>query len=83
MPSLSQSGHRHSHPRQCPSARLVLLLVCAAAGALEAAEDVHVVRSPRQTGETTVRVFTPKRKDIDRPMRTLYVLPVEAGTETR
>ena len=83
MPSLLQSGHRHSRPRQCPSASLVLLLVCAAAGALEAAEDVHVVRSSRQTGETTVRVFTPKRKDIDRPMRTLYVLPVEAGTETR
>ncbi len=54
-----------------------------AAGAIEAAEDVHLIRSPRQSGETTVRVFTPKRKDIDLPKRTLYVLPVEAGAETR
>ncbi len=62
---------------------LLVSLVLAATGTVPAAEELHVLRSPRQSGETSVRVFTPDGGAVDPPLKTLYVLPVEAGTETR
>ena len=62
---------------------LALVLVFAAHGLIEAGEHVHVLRSPHQSGETTVRVFTPEGNGDASPLPTLYVLPVEAGSETR
>lgn len=62
---------------------LVLLLAASTLRPLSAGEDVHTVQSPRQAGETLVRVFIPDGEVADRPLRALYVLPVEAGTEER
>ena len=62
-------------------ARLLLLLVFTAIGPAAPAEHLHIIRSPHQRGQTSVRVFTPAR-DIA-ALKTLYVLPVEAGTGTR
>lgn len=61
----------------------VAALLLAATVALSAAEEVHRLRSPRQAGETTVRVFLPDNSDAPVPPRLLLVLPVEAGTEDR
>ena len=65
--------------------RSAILLILAASSPilLLAGEDLHRLRSPRQAGETTVRVFTPDRETPGTPLRTLYVLPVEAGSESR
>lgn len=61
----------------------VAVLLLAATVAPSAAEEVHSLRSPRQAGETTVRVFLPDSSDSPAPPRLLLVLPVEAGTENR
>ena len=70
---------------RCASKSLshVAALLLAATVALSAAEEVHRLRSPRQTGETTVRVFLPDNSDAAAPPRLLLVLPVEAGVEDR
>lgn len=60
-----------------------LALIFATTVALSAAEVVHGLRSPRQAGETTVRVFLPDALDPRAQPRLLLVLPVEAGTESR
>lgn len=44
---------------------------------------VHRVKSEFQAGETQIRVLLPDRLDDTRQYRVLYVLPVEAGTESR
>lgn len=61
----------------------VAVLLLAATAAPSATEEVHSLRSPRQAGETTVRVFLPDISDSPAPPRLLLVLPVEAGTENR
>ena len=61
----------------------VAVLLLAATGAPSATEEVHSLRSPRQAGETTVRIFLPDNSDSPAPPRLLLVLPVEAGTENR
>jgi hypothetical protein len=43
---------------------------------------VHEVRSQFQAGTTRVRVLTPERLDPGRCYKSIYVLPVEAGSET-
>jgi hypothetical protein len=43
----------------------------------------HRLTSARQAGETLVRVATPDRMEAARRYRALYVLPVEAGVESR
>lgn len=63
------------------TARLLLVLACTAIGPAAPAEHLHIIRSLHQRGQTSVRVFTPAR-DIA-ALKTLYVLPVEAGTGTR
>lgn len=60
-----------------------LAQIIAATVALSAAEVVHSLRSPRQAGETTVRVFLPEARGALAQPRLLLVLPVEAGTESR
>lgn len=60
-----------------------MVLAAAVPGSLAAGEHVHVLKSPHQAGETTVRVFTPEGSAVAPPLTTLYVLPVEAGSETR
>ncbi len=60
-----------------------LALIFATTAGLSAAEVVHRLRSPRQAGETTVRVFLPEAPDPSAQPRLLLVLPVEAGTESR
>ena len=52
-------------------------------GPIFAGEDVRSLRSPRQRGETSVRIFHPDSGKSGPALKTLYVLPVEAGTETR
>lgn len=59
------------------------VLLLAATVAPSATEEVHTLRSPRQAGETTVRVFLPGNSYSPAPPRLLLVLPVEAGTENR
>lgn len=44
---------------------------------------VHPVKSEFQAGETQIRVLLPDRLDPSQEYRVLYVLPVEAGTESR
>lgn len=61
----------------------ILALIFATTVALSAAEVVHRLRSPRQAGETAVRVFLPDAPDPPAQPRLLLVLPVEAGTESR
>lgn len=46
-------------------------------------ELVHRVRSPRQAGETLIRVLTPTELPDAKRCRVVYVLPVEAGEERR
>lgn len=60
-----------------------LALILATTATLSAAEVVHSLRSPRQAGETTVRVFVPDTPNPPAQPRLLLVLPVEAGTESR
>lgn len=81
-----QPVHKPSHAvswrggnRLCRS----LALVLATTATLSAAEVAHRLRSPRQAGETTVRVFLPDGLDPRAQPRLLLVLPVEAGTEDR
>ncbi len=62
---------------------VMVALATVTVGILSADEHTHIIRSPRQAGETLVRVFTPNGKNVEHPLRTLYVLPVEAGVETR
>lgn len=44
---------------------------------------VHRVESPYQHGHTEIKVLLPDKLTKDRRYRVLYVLPVEAGNETR
>ncbi|NLS92207.1 MAG: hypothetical protein GXX96_08515 [Planctomycetaceae bacterium] len=44
---------------------------------------VHSIRSEYQPGETSIRVLLPDRLQENRHYPVLYVLPVEAGNETR
>ena len=60
-----------------------LSIALAGVGAASAGETVHQLKSVHQADETIVRVFTPSTADAAPPWRTLYVLPVEAGTGTR
>lgn len=60
-----------------------LALTLATTATLCADEVVHHLRSQRQAGETTVRVFLPDAQDVPVRPRLLLVLPVEAGTESR
>src|SRR5690606_19426948 len=53
------------------------------ATSLSAEERVHRLTSPRQAGETLVRVFTPDALERGRRYPTLSVLPAEANTESR
>ena len=81
--------HAVSRPSRVYTRRAGRLLSCvavpllAAAVAPSASEQVHLLHSPRQAGETTVRVFLPDNSDSPAPPRLLLVLPVEAGTENR
>ena len=70
-----------SHPGRMAS--LLLALGVAVAGSVMAGENVHLIRSPRQGGETIVRILTPDEIGPTNRLRTLYVLPVEAGDGTR
>ncbi len=60
-----------------------MVLAIATAGSAAAGEDLHRLRSPRQGGETIVRVFTPDELGPEPRLKALYVLPVEAGEGTR
>ena len=44
---------------------------------------VHVVSSPFQSGKTSVRVLLPDERKTGQKKFVIYVLPVEAGTESR
>lgn len=55
-----------------------LLSITALAG-----ERIHHLQSPLQSGETLVRTAAPSKMPGDRPLRALYVLPVEPGVESR
>jgi len=55
-----------------------LLSITALAG-----ERIHHLQSPLQSGETLVRTVAPSKMPGDRPLRALYVLPVEPGVESR
>lgn len=44
---------------------------------------VHEVQSPYQAGTTLIRVLLPQRIEPGRKYPVVYVLPVEAGTESR
>ncbi len=48
-----------------------------------AEERTHRLQSDYQSGETLVRTVTPREMDGTRPLRALYVLPVERGLESR
>lgn len=55
-------------------------------GAARPDEDgflVHAVTSPFQAGTTQIRVLLPERRDPGKKYRVVYVLPVEAGNESR
>ena len=43
----------------------------------------HEVRSPYQAGPTLIRVLTPDAMEPGKTYRVVYILPVEAGTESR
>lgn len=75
----SHAGSWRGWERLCRT----LALILASAVVLSAAEVVHRLRSPRQAGETTVRVFLPDTAESPAQSRLLLVLPVEAGTESR
>lgn len=61
-----------------PALLCALLPIAAVAG-----ERTHRIQSDLQSGETLVRTVTPSEVDGKRPLQTLYVLPVEAGVESR
>lgn len=65
--------------RSLHSALLFAFLLTAAI----AEERMHRLRSDLQSGETLVRTVTPREMDGNRLLRTLYVLPVEQGVESR
>lgn len=44
---------------------------------------VHEVRSPYQAATTQIRVLLPDKSDVNKKYPVVYVLPVEAGTESR
>ena len=44
---------------------------------------VHEVKSPYQAGTTRIRVLMPDAPEKGKPYPVVYVLPVEAGTESR
>lgn len=62
---------------------LPLALGAAVTGSATAGESVHHLRSPRQGGETVVRIRAPDELGAAPTLRTLYVLPVEAGESTK
>src|SRR5438874_10773690 len=43
----------------------------------------HEAKSPYQAGTTSIRVLLPEKPGKDRKYPVVYVLPVEAGTESR
>lgn len=61
----------------------VLPLAAILAGLAVAGDRVHRIESPRQEGATSVRVLTPERIQPDERLKSLYVLPVEALSESR
>jgi S-formylglutathione hydrolase FrmB len=63
--------------------RLALTFAILAAVCARGAEQIHTLHSPRQAGETLVRVFTPDPMEPGKRYPTLYALPVEANTESR
>ena len=77
MAAISPSSHLRR------TASLLLALGTAVAGSATAGESAHLVRSPRQSSETVVRIFTPDEIGPTDRLRSLYVLPVEAGEGTR
>src|SRR6188768_1980436 len=44
---------------------------------------VHEVTSPYQAGKTSIRVLLPDARKVGAKFSVIYVLPVEAGTESR
>ena len=52
-------------------------------GPAGAGEHEHMLASDRQAGETIVRVLTPTSVGEEHLLKALYVLPVEAGEETK
>ncbi len=71
-------------PHGGANGRFLLLVLCFLASWVAHAEEyIHSLRSPRQAGETLIRVFTPAADTPAGPWRAIYVLPVEAGAETR
>ena len=61
----------------------LVVLALAVVGSARGGEETHRIRSPRQGGETTVRIFTPDNAEPEHAQTILYVLPVEAGATTR
>lgn len=70
-------------PGARPRPQTVALLVVLGGFLSHAAENVHQIESPHQSGPTTVRVFVPEAYSTQEPLKTLYVLPVEAGDRKR
>ena len=73
-------------PRPCGRSRAVqslLILALAMVGPARGGEKVYRLHSPRQAGETIVRVFTPDQAGPEDLRTILYVLPVEAGEDTK
>ncbi len=68
---------------QCSGAA-ALALACFSGG-VAAEPIVHELDSPRQTSRTTVRVLLPDKlpRANEPPLRTVYILPVEAGEGAR
>lgn len=62
--------------------RLALLVVPLSIAAI-AEERTLRLQSDLQSAETLVRIVTPSEMDGIRPLRALYVLPVEPGSESR
>ena len=81
---LSHQSERR--PRPCGRSRAVqslLILALAMVGPARGGEKVYRLHSPRQAGETIVRVFTPDQAGPEGLRTILYVLPVEAGEDTK
>lgn len=83
MPTDTQSSRKRRRAGWTLLACVALLHLLESPEPLSAEERLHRLRSPRQSGETLVQVFTPDGAVADQGLRALYVLPVEAGSETR
>lgn len=69
--------------RNCRRSFRPALLALVLSIAAIAEERTHRLQSDLQSGETLVRTVTPSEMDSNRPLRALYVLPVEQGLESR